>query len=240
MTLKIEVNVPQDQIEGGTAALYLAKAMTAIGYSRYAAAAVEAEDEGRGAAGKSLYTVAEMAAKVAAGLPKEPAKEPAAEPEPIRYIGQASGGKRRTKAEMAQDEEATKLLAVVGLDEARFNAALDKAGGDWDAVMADLRAAAAAKAEEPEAPQANISTGEERVDPAAEDEPAEDDGEVYTHDDVRAALGDYAAKFGMPAAQKNGPKLMGADKISAIPDDQAALRKAVTAIRNAINEKGEA
>lgn len=71
-------------------------------------------------------------------------------------------------------------------------------------------------------------------DAAVVEEPIEEE-RTFTHDDVRDALGRYAAKFGMPEAQKNGPVLMGAAKISAIPDDQAALRKAVEGIEAAIN-----
>lgn len=234
MTLKIEVVIPEDEIRSGASTQYLNRAMAALGFGRGMnidwKAAMQASEP---VPGKSSLTLDE-AVRVAEET------SPAVEPEDdeavktIRYHGQPSpGGKRRTKAEITLDEEAADLLEDVGLTVAKFNAALDKAGGDWDAVMADLRAAAAPK---DEAPASNISTGEERVDPAAEEDDEGD--EPLAHDDVRAALGDYAAKFGMPAAQKNGPKLMGADKISAIPDDQAALRAAVEAIRGAI-EKGQ-
>lgn len=215
MTMKIEVTIPEDDIKGGDAAAYLTRAMSAIGFSR----------------GVSL-PMPEAAAPVAEAQPEAAVQETVQEETvadvlAVRLHGEPSEGRaRRTKAEITQDEEAKDLLEDAGLSVADFNDALRQAHGDWDAVMADLRAAAAAKTEDKPA----ISTGEERVDPAHE----EDAGEPLTHDDVRDALGDYAAKFGMPAAQKNGPKLMGADKISAIPDDQAALRKAVDAIRNAI------
>jgi hypothetical protein len=224
VTLKITVDVPQDQIEAGNAALYLAKAMTAIGYSRYVQSdnAVLADEGPNCVAMKAAADKAEPA-PVEENAPEEPTNS-------IRYLGQASDGrKRRTKEELALDEEAQTLLEKVGLTEAKFNAALDKAHGDWNAVMADLRAAAQTETDEP---KANVSTGEERVDPENPTEnDADENEEPLTHDDVRNALGDYAAKFGMPAAQKNGPKLMGADKISAIPDDQVALRAAVDAIR---------
>jgi hypothetical protein len=230
MTLKIEVTIPEEYVSAGRAAGYLERAMQALGYERGGAYEVLA-DQGPD------YAVMKAAAEEAEAAMKAPAQpEAPAEPEvEIRYHGQpGTGRKRRTKEEITLDEEAADLLEDVGLTVTKFNAALDKAGGDWDAVMADLRAAAEAKSPA----TANISTGEERVDPTEADEAdeAEDTGEPLTHDDVRDALGDYAAKFGMPAAQKNGPKLMGADKISAIPDDQAALRKAVGAIRNAIAE----
>lgn len=214
MTMKIEVTIPEDDIKGGDAAAYLTRAMSAIGFSR----------------GVSL-PMPEAAAPVAEAQPEAHVQETVQEETvagvpAIRLHGEPSEGRaRRTKAEITLDEEAKDLLEDAGLSVDKLNEAIKKSHGDWDAVMADLRAAAAAKTEDKPA----ISTGEERVDPAQED-----DGEPLTHDDVRDALGDYAAKFGMPAAQKNGPKLMGADKISAIPDEQAALRKAVDAIRNAI------
>jgi hypothetical protein len=228
--MKIEVTIPEDEVKSGAAAQYLARAMSAIGFSREvkidwpeALKAADAQNEVLADEGPNYAAMKELNDAEAA---------PTA---PVRYHGQLShGGKRRTKAEITLDEEAADLLEDVGLTVEQFNRALDKAAGDWDAVMADLRAAAAAKAPE-EKPA--ISTGEERVDPAQgeeEDEPEQEEAEALTHDDVRNALGDYAAKFGMPAAQKNGPKLMGADKISAIPEDQVALRKAVRAIRDAI------
>lgn len=226
MTMKIEVTIPEDDIRAGAAAEYLARAVAAIGYTRGVSLPMpEAQYE----AASKAYTAA---APVSLDPAPETQEEAPAAPEAIRFHGEPSEGrKRRTKEEITLDEEAADLLEDAGLTVAKFNEALKKAQGDWDAVMADLRAAAA-----PEEKPA-ISTGEERVDPAQEEAPGEDDdGEPLTHDDVRDALGDYAAKFGMPAAQKNGPKLMGADKISAIPDDQASLRKAVTAIRNAIAE----
>lgn len=223
MTMRIEVTIPEDDIKAGAAAQYLERSMAAVGFSRGVSLPLpKAEAPAPAATPQPAPEVAEEPAQQAT-------EEDHIETVTIRYHGQPSEGrKRRTKEEIALDDEAEKLLEAVGLSVAKLNGALDKAAGDWDVVMADLRAAADTKTEEP---KANISTGEERADPAEEssDEP-------LTHDDVRNALGDYAAKFGMPAAQKNGPKFMGADKISAIPDDQDALRKAVDAIRAEIAE----
>jgi hypothetical protein len=225
MTMKIEVTIPEDDIRAGVAADYLARAVAAIGYTRGVSLPMPKADEQNEVLADEGPNYAAMKA-----LHDEAAEQEApAAPDAIRFHGEPSEGrKRRTKEEITLDEEAADLLEDAGLTVAKFNEALKKAHGDWDAVMADLRAAAESKPA--------ISTGEERVDPAQEDEPEQEEAEPLTHDDVRDALGDYAAKFGMPAAQKNGPKLMGADKISAIPDDQASLRKAVTAIRNAIAE----
>lgn len=97
----------------------------------------------------------------------------------------------------------------------------------------------------------NISTGGERVDPETAKQDAKDeadetiaaqnakiiDAKKWSHDDVRDALGEYVNKFGMPAAQEDGPKVLvllfgeGKAKVSDIPDDQVALAKAVEGIK---------
>ena len=63
------------------------------------------------------------------------------------------------------------------------------------------------------------------------DEAAEAASDMLTHDDVRAAVGDYTRKFGIVAAQKAIPALLG-KPIAEIPDDQDSLRAAVAAIRD--------
>jgi hypothetical protein len=94
---------------------------------------------------------------------------------------------------------------------------------------------------------ANISTGEERIDPTspedaaqdAEDEAAEAEAVATpeaTADDVRAALGKYVKAYGMPAAMEDGPKVLAllfgdkVAKISDIPADPASYAKAVAGI----------
>lgn len=61
------------------------------------------------------------------------------------------------------------------------------------------------------------------------DEAAEAASDVLTHDDVRAAVGEYTRKFGIVAAQKAIPALLGMP-IAEIPDDQDSLRAAIAAI----------
>lgn len=56
----------------------------------------------------------------------------------------------------------------------------------------------------------------------------------YTRDDVKAALGAYAEKFGMAQAASEGVKLMGAPRISALPEDPAAFAAAVKALNEAV------
>ena len=62
------------------------------------------------------------------------------------------------------------------------------------------------------------------------DEAAEAASDVLTHDDVRAAVGEYTRKFGIVAAQKAIPALLGRP-IAEIPDDQDSLRAAILSIK---------
>lgn len=63
-----------------------------------------------------------------------------------------------------------------------------------------------------------------------------------TIDDVRAALGVYVKKFGLPAAQADGPKLLGelfgegCKKVSDIPNTPAAYAKAVAAVNEMVEK----
>ena len=102
----------------------------------------------------------------------------------------------------------------------------------------------ASAAPESDAP-ANISTGEERIDPTSPEDAAQDAADeaaeveatrsaALTHDDVRQALGAYVKAFGMPAAMEDGPKLIGFQKVSDIPAEQGPLGAAVEAVTAAI------
>jgi hypothetical protein len=103
----------------------------------------------------------------------------------------------------------------------------------------------AAKATEPvaEAAPAIRATPEDRqpvdVEAVEEAEVVEDvfddaPATVLTREDVKLALAAYAEKFGMAKAQAEGPKLMGAPRLSALPDDQEAFAKAIKALREAV------
>lgn len=111
----------------------------------------------------------------------------------------------------------------------------------------------ARRAEEAAAETRGISSGvEERVDPAvaaqdkadetAETETKKAETKKLTHDDVRTALGAYVKKFGMPAAQEDGPRVLvlafgeGKAKVSDIPDTQEALGKAVAGINEMLEK----
>ena len=66
-------------------------------------------------------------------------------------------------------------------------------------------------------------------DQDAADEAAEASSDVLTHDDVRTAVGIFTKRFGIVAAQKKIPEILGC-AIADLPDDQAALQKAITSI----------
>jgi hypothetical protein len=151
---------------------------------------------------------------------------------PTRERGKPSPGhKRRTNAEIAEDD------------------AKDKAEAAYAAAHPEVAFALATADKLGEI--AGISTGEERIGPEddavtakqdAADEAAETAkakaaaGGKLTLDDVRNALGVYVQKFGMEAAQEDGPKVLklvcgdAITKISAIPDDQAIIAKVVAGI----------
>lgn len=88
---------------------------------------------------------------------------------------------------------------------------------------------------------------ENRVDPETKAQDAADEqAEVaqtakatLTHDDVRAALKAYLAKFGAPAAMEDGPKILGVGKISALGEGmghdemQALLSRTIDDIASA-------
>lgn len=133
---------------------------------------------------------------------------------PTRKRGEPSPGhKRRTKAEIAEDEAAERDTA-----------------------------------KKEDAQTSAISTGGERVGPDDEPEVEQQDaadeasetaqaGAELSHENLRDALGKYVQKFGMDAAQLDGPKLFALvfkdpaiTKISAVPADQASLKKALDGV----------
>lgn len=102
-----------------------------------------------------------------------------------------------------------------------------------------------------EEPTANISTGEERIDPTSAEDAAQDAADeaaeveetrdtAATADDVRAAMNRYVKAFGMAATQEDGPKILrglfgdGVDKVSLIPAEAAAYARAAVAFDEAI------
>lgn len=101
--------------------------------------------------------------------------------------------------------------------------------------------AAKPKAEEPakEPEPAIRATPEDRQPEPVAEEPEAVAGEVvddkvYTRQDVKDALAAYADKFGMAQAASEGVKLMGAPRISALPEDPAMFAAAVKALTEAV------
>lgn len=218
MTMKIEVTIPEGEIQAGASAQYLARAMEAIGYSRGVSLPLPAVVT-PGCANLENYVAGVTHVTPVSDTPQEVAQAEQAEA-PKRERGKPAPGKaRRTKEEIAEDEPAD---------------------------------AAEATATATEAPS-NISTGEDRIDPATAEDAAQDaadeaaEAEVVkpkelTHDDVRAALQKYVTRFGMAAAMEDGPKvftmLFGDEvvKVSAVPSDQDSLGKAVAGIEEMLTK----
>lgn len=141
--------------------------------------------------------------------------------QPQRERGKPSPGKaRRTKEEIAEDEAADKA-----------DAERAAAGAETGAEVADRQISASPEdRQDPDNPQ-------DAADEKAETEATKAaSGKKLTHDDARGALGKYVNRFGMEAALEDGPKVLNllfgesVSKVSAIPDDQESLAKAVAGI----------
>ena len=146
---------------------------------------------------------------------------------PIRKRGEPSPGKkRRTAAEVAEDEaaEAAETKQNISTGEARVDP------------------------ENPEADDSEADAAQDAADEAAEVEAHRDPEKPLTIDDVKAAVMDYAEKYGMPAAQADGPRIfveaLGAPpkgeefwKFSILPiDDQEKIRKVISIWQRATTE----
>ena len=146
---------------------------------------------------------------------------------PIRKRGEPSPGKkRRTAAEVAEDEaaEAAETKQNISTGEARVDP------------------------ENPEADDSEADAAQDAADEAAEVEAHRDPEKPLTIDDVKAAVMAYAEKYGMPAAQADGPRIfveaLGAPpkgeefwKFSILPiDDQEKIRKVISIWQRATTE----
>lgn len=89
---------------------------------------------------------------------------------------------------------------------------------------------------------AQITTNPEDRKPVEEIEEAEvvdvfeeaAPAKVYTRDDVKAAMQTYVAKHGMDKLAANAADMLGAPKLSAIPEDAAAFEAAVKRLEAAV------
>ena len=146
---------------------------------------------------------------------------------PIRKRGEPSPGKkRRTAAEVAEDEaaEAAETKQNISTGEARVDP------------------------ENPEADDSEADAAQDAADEAAEVEAHRDPEKPLTIDDVKAVVMAYAEKYGMPAAQADGPRIfveaLGAPpkgeefwKFSILPvDDQGKIQKVISIWQRATTE----
>ena len=195
--IKIEVEVPYDLVVNDRAAQYLDRALGAIGFVRAdklisSTAPVNypiTGDIGADLASETLDadTINEFAASVVDAYTTKP----------TRQRGQPSpGAKRRTKAEIAEDDAA----AVANVA----------------SIKADVLAGADEQQKVYDSPEAQA---QDAADEAAE---AEAHKTGLTHDDLRQAVGRYQKKFGMAAAVAGVPALLGCALIDVPEADLAA------------------
>ena len=151
-------------------------------------------------------------------------------PNPARKRGEPSPGKkRRTAAEVAEDE-----AAEAAENAARQNISTGEARVD---------------PENPEeAADSEADAAQDAADEAAEVEAHRDPEKPLTIDDVKDAVMAYAEKYGMPAAQTDGPRIfveaLGAPpkgeefwKFSILPiDDQEKIQKVISIWQRAATE----
>lgn len=212
MTMKIEVTIPEGEIQAGASAQYLARAMEAIGYSRGVSLPLPAV---AAPMSPDAEVVAEEGPNYAA---MKQAHEQAEAPK--RERGKPAPGKaRRTKEEIAEDEAADAAEATAPATEAPSNISTGEERID---------------------PTTAEDAAQDAADEAAEAETVKP--KELSHDDVRAALQKYVTRFGMAAAMEDGPKvftmLFGDEvvKVSAVPADRDSLAKAVAGIEEMLTK----
>ncbi|AUQ95991.1 hypothetical protein PhaeoP66_03249 [Phaeobacter inhibens] len=219
MTMSINVTIPEDDIKAGAAPQYLARAMSAIGFTRGVTLPMPDED----LPGEECNQPAFVDSVDNEDIKSDTVEDVSVDVSP-RPFGQADEGKtRRNKDQMAEDKE-IEALWPRDKDYIPTNVPATQ-------LLADLKAGKIS-AETP-----NISTGDERIDPTgaedkaqdAADEAAEVDAnksDVLTLDDLRQAAGNFQKLHGMAAAMEIIPELLGCG-LHDVPEDQigAAIEK---------------
>lgn len=264
MTLKIEVFVPEDDVRGGSAATYLASALTAIGYSRQSYPALE-QSIGRASPPNVSFpgTQSPTVVQQGAGEPEKPKRGKKVEPpKPAISTGEDRVGPEdsaETQAQDAADEAAEHAgKTTLTLDDVRkavgrytkkhgMAAAAKNVPTILGCAIADLPDDQAALAEAVAKIDAAVNAEAPPAEDAFDDTPAEQ--KEFTKDDVKAAMVRYGEKFdktsdtdSMQFAKLDCVKifatLFGADKktISTIPATSEACGRAVDAINRAIAE----
>ena len=205
MSLKIEITVPEDTVAVGGAEEYLANALSAIGFAKR-----KTSPNLTSGARESLSAGSEEAdAKPLLEAVDDPAKYAAAAIPPLEPTKPA----RRGRPPKAKPEPAPKPAA----EAPQISTGEERVGPEDDIEEIDEETAA-----------------QDKVDEVAEAEAKADPSRPLTHDDIRNLLGEYVRVYGMPAAQSDGPVVIGElwpgkSKISDIPADQDELRRAIDA-----------
>lgn len=253
MTLEIKITVPEAAVSGDKADRYVSTALAAIGYAKATQSSVELKVEPtaewlaefRSLVRSDLLPIGdgeEQASELADAQPELSSDAPAQ----LRPRGSAGEGRRRrTKAEIAEDEALEAAARAAGVDLALVDEKL-AAGHSRDEVMAGLSEMATGKTATSDASTMQISSGENRVGP---DDPTEDDAAQDaadeaaeaaagrdanagpTHADLTAAVGRYQKKYGMEAAIADTPVILG-KAIADVPKDE--LPAAIAAVFAAI------
>lgn len=162
--------------------------------------------------------------------------EPADAAPVVRSDTAAETDTRNNAAEPASQNLATTTNTErAGETEPRRRGRKSNAEKAAEAAAAQAAGAPPMSAAQAEAHQAPASIA---VDPQDAKDEAEESAvtrpATLTHDDVRNVLGAYVKKYGMAAAQEDGPQIIGYPKISDIPDDQEKLKAAVAAVQAAV------
>ena len=241
MTLKIEVTVPEDDIKSGGGADYLSRAMKAIGFERGVTLPLPKVEPQQSCLEQVAQPLQERKADPAPDAPVAEETQSPAEPS-ARCYGQPEEGKaRRNKDQMAEDKAIEDLAAASGMSEIPTDIpAVD--------LLAKLKSGEIAAPKEDPAPaeKANISTGEERIDPADAETQAQDKADEkaeveaardgLTLDDLREVVGEYQKVHGMAATVENIPALLGCAVAEVKPED---LEGAIAKVRAEIGITGD-
>lgn len=216
MTLKVEVTIPQDEVNAGAGAQYLEKAMLAIGFSRGVSLAMP--DTAHGEDATAAPAVYEPSAKPAVEETPGTSDEKEDGDAKERLFGKAEEGRtRRLKVQIEEDEALAERLKAAGHDPAKCDG--------WALSKVEELLGGAGE------PKPNISTGaDERIDPANPDDQAQDaadekaeveatKGDGLTLDDLRQAAGAFQKKHGMAATMEKVPEILGCG-LHEVPEDQ--------------------
>lgn len=240
MTLKIEVTVPEDDIKAGAGGQYLTRAMQAIGFERGVTLPLPKAEPKQTYQEQVAEALQERKADPAPDAATAEETQSPAEPS-ARCYGQPEEGKaRRNKDQMAEDKEIEDLAAASGVSEIPTDIPATT-------LLAKLKAGEFEKKTDDPAPaeKANISTGEERIDPADAETQAQDKADEkaeveatrdgLTLDDLREVVGEYQKVHGMAATVENIPALLGCAVAEVKPED---LEGAIAKVRAEIGVTG--